>query len=123
LLALPLAVVLDRPLRRLTFPVAMVLAAGGAIMVVISLAEPLLARYPFGGLGGPVAYLGRRLHLPLDTILPSFPQPTGAALLKVALAAGVIAGLALLLLRIAAPKLAFSYSEHPYNGSSADLSS
>ena len=122
LLALPLAVILDRPFRRLTFPLAMLLAAGSAVMVVISLAEPLLARYPFGGLGGPVASLGRRFHVPIDDILPSFPQPSGAALFKSALAAAAIAGLALLLVRILRPKAAFSYSEHPYNGSNADLS-
>jgi hypothetical protein len=121
LLVLPLAVILDAPLRRLILPVAALLAAAGAVMVVISNAEPLLARYPYQGMGGPVAIIGRRLHLPIDAILPAFPQPTASALLKVALAVAVIAGLALLLDRRLSPRPRIPYSEPPYNGSRADL--
>ena len=121
LLVVPLATILREPFRRLTLPIAGIFAAGGAVTLLISLADPLLARYPFLGRGGPVAIIGQRLHLPLQQVLPSFPQPTASALLKTAVVLATLAVAAFWLDRATDGRWQNSSKDHPYNGTRADL--
>jgi hypothetical protein len=100
LLAIPLALALRSGVLRVTGWLAAVLAAGGAVTLLVSLADPLLGRYPYGGLGGPVAILGRRLGLPVASILPSFSNPDSGSLARAVVVFSLLGGLAVLLDRV-----------------------
>jgi hypothetical protein len=122
LLVLPLGEMLAPSRRWWSMPLALGLGAVGAVMVVISIAQPLLARYPYGGAGGPVAILGQRLHLPVVSILPSFGAPTAGTLLKALAAIAIIAMMAVLAMVSPTRKSSGLPSTRPYNGTNADVS-
>jgi hypothetical protein len=74
LLGLALACQIGRQSRRFTLALLIPLAAMSGASTLVSLSEPLVARYPFDGKGGPIAILGRALSIPT-----SFPAIEASA--------------------------------------------
>lgn len=112
LLALLLVAVFQPGLRRMTVWPSAVLAAWGALTVVLSLASPIEARYPLARTGGPIAMLSRRLGVPLARAVPSFSDPQLDSLIKAALWAIAVAVIAVVL---------WKYAKPPYNWRDADI--
>lgn len=103
LLGVALGCQMERQSRRVTLALAIPLGIVSAASTLISLSDPLLARYPYGGQGGPIAILGRLVGIRTSSILPAFSSPTLESFAKVALAVVLTGFLAAVMYRAPAP--------------------
>lgn len=99
LLAIGLAYALAHQPAWLNIGLAVPLALAGAANTLVSLWQPLVARYPQGGDGGPIAILSRLTGVPIADVLPSFASPSPRDVGKALLIGAAVGFLAAVLCR------------------------